>query len=102
MISPIIVRLAGRYIGRRVLQSTLFVLGVALGVAVVIAIDLANSSASRAFFLSTQSVTGRATHQIIGGPGGLPTDLYRRLRVDLRLHEAAPIVENYVLSLIHI
>lgn len=95
---PVIVRLAGRYIGRRVLQSTLFVLGVALGVAVVIAIDLANSSASRAFFLSTQSVTGRATHQIIGGPGGLPTDLYRRLRLDLRLHEAAPIVENYVRS----
>jgi putative ABC transport system permease protein len=95
MSTPIVVRLAGRYIERRLLQSVLFVIGVALGVAVVVAIDLANSSASRAFALSTESVTGRATHQIVGGPNGLPTELYRQLRVDLSLDEIAPIVENY-------
>ena len=63
-----ILRLAGRYIRRRLLQSVLFVLGVALGVAMVIAIDLANGSAQRAFELSTQSVAGKATHQIEGSP----------------------------------
>jgi hypothetical protein len=41
-------RLAGRYAQRRLLQTVLFVVGVALGVAVVIAIDLANTSSSRA------------------------------------------------------
>ena len=96
---PIILRLAGRYIQRRLLQSVLFVLGVALGVAVVIAIDLANGSASRAFALSTESVTGRATHQIIGGPSGLPTDLYTHLRVDLGLQAVAPVIEDYVRAL---
>jgi putative ABC transport system permease protein len=96
MHTPIVVRLAGRYIARRLLQSLLFVVGIALGVAVVIAIDLANSSASRAFALSTESVTGRATHQIIGGPTGLPTDLYRQLRLNLGLESSAPVVENYV------
>ncbi len=96
---PIMLRLAGRYIERRLLQSVLFVIGVALGVAVVIAIDLANGSASRAFALSTESVTGRATHQIVGGPSGLPTDLYTELRVDLGLQEAAPVVEDYVRAL---
>jgi putative ABC transport system permease protein len=96
MVAPVILRLARRYIARRLLQSVLFVVGIALGVAVMIAIDLANGSASRAFSLSTESVTGRATHQIIGGPAGLPTDLYRQLRIDLRLDDAAPIVEEYV------
>jgi putative ABC transport system permease protein len=74
----------------------LFILGVALGVAMVIAIDLANGSASRAFELSTQSVTGNATHQIIGGPSGLPTDLYRQIRLELNIRSSAPIVEEYV------
>ncbi len=92
---PIILRLAGRYVRRRLLQSALFVIGVALGVAVVIAIDLANNSASRAFGLSTESITGKATHQIIGSPSGLPSDFYYQLRVDLGLRQSAPVVEDY-------
>jgi len=96
MHTPIMLRLAGRTIRRRLLQSILFVLGVALGVAVMVAIDLANNSSSRAFALSSESVTGRATHQIIAGPGGLPTEVYRALRLDLGLRATAPIVEAYV------
>ncbi|MEZ4668091.1 MAG: FtsX-like permease family protein [Anaerolineae bacterium] len=94
--SPAILRLARRYISRRLLQSILFIVGVALGVAMVIAIDVANNSASRAFDLSTESVTGKATHQIIGGPTGLPTELYTRLRLDLGIKLAAPVIEQYV------
>ena len=96
MLSPVILRLAQRSISRRFLQSLLFVVGVALGVAMVIAIDLANNSASRAFDLSTESVTGKATHQISGGPSGVPTELYTRLRLDLGLNEVAPIISEYV------
>lgn len=96
MIQPVLLRLARRYISRRFFQSVLFVVGVALGVAMVIAIDLANSSASRAFDLSTESVSGKATHQISGGPGGVPTEVYTRLRLDLGLREAAPVVSDYV------
>ena len=46
----------------------------------LISIDLANGSALRAFSLATEAVSGRATHQIVGGPSGLPEDVYRRLR----------------------
>lgn len=92
----VLLRLARRYIARRFLQSLLFVVGVALGVAMVIAIDLANSSASRAFDLSTESITGRATHQVLGGPAGLSTDIYTTLRVDLGLRAVAPVVSEYV------
>ncbi|MSP13917.1 MAG: FtsX-like permease family protein [Chloroflexi bacterium] len=91
-----LVRMSLRHLWRRPLQSALLVLGVALGVAVVIAIDLANVSARRAFSLSTESVTGKATQQIVSGPGGLDDALYTRLRVDLGLTKAAPIVEGYV------
>lgn len=71
----------------------LSILGVALGVAVVVAVDLANESALRAFDLSVQAVAGRATHRILGGPGGLPDSLYRRLRLDEGVRPAAPVVE---------
>ncbi len=98
MPTPVIFRLARRYIARRFFQSVLFVLGVALGVAVVIAIDLANTSSSRAFDLSTESVTGRATHQIVGGPSGVPTALYHTIRLDLGLRTSAPVITEYVRS----
>lgn len=91
-----LVRMSLRHLWRRPLQSALLVLGVALGVAVVIAIDLANVSAQRAFSLSTESVTGKTTQQIVSGPRGLDDTLYTHLRVDLGLTRAAPIVEGYV------
>jgi putative ABC transport system permease protein len=96
MFNRVIFRLGLRYINRRLLQSLLFIIGVALGVAVVIAIDLANGSASRAFALSTESLTGKATHQIIGSSAGLPTELYTQLRVDLGVALSAPVIIEYV------
>ncbi|HYG62569.1 MAG TPA: FtsX-like permease family protein [Thermoanaerobaculia bacterium] len=75
----------------------LAVLGVALGVAVVVAIDLANASARRAFTLSTEAVTGRTTHQVTGGPAGLPDDAFRRLVLEAGADRAAPVVEEYVM-----
>jgi putative ABC transport system permease protein len=73
----------------------LSVLGIAVGVAVVVAIDLANGSARRAFALSSQGVTGRATDQVVGGPTGLDESIYVALRRDLGVAAAAPIVEGY-------
>ena len=93
---PVIIRLGWRYISRRLFQSMMFVLGVALGVAVVIAIDIANGSASRAFALSTESITGRATHQIVGGPNGFDSGLYASLRIDLGLKRSAPVISGLV------
>jgi len=85
-----------RYLLRHPWQTGLSILGIALGVAVVAGIDLANASARRAFALSAESVTGRATHQVIGGPSGLPDGVYRRLRVAARVRPSAPVVDGYV------
>ncbi len=84
---------------RRPLQLLLMLLGIGLGVGVIIAIDLANQSANRAFQLSTEAIIGRTTHQIRGGPRGVPEEFYRELRVDLSFREAAPIVEGSAIAL---
>ena len=92
---PILARASLRWLLRHPGQLALAVAGVALGVAVVVSIDLANASAARAFELSTESVTGRATHRLTGGPGGLDEAVFRRLVVDLGVERAAPVVEGY-------
>lgn len=89
-------RASRRYVSRHRGQIALSLLGVALGVAVIIAVDLANESARQAFLLSRQIITGHATHQIVGGPAGVPEALYRTLRVDLGIRGAAPAVEGQV------
>ncbi len=96
MITNTLWRVMLRSLRRRPFQSILFILGVALGVAMIVAIDLANGSATRAFGIFTESLTGRTTHEISGGPSGLPEDLYRHLRVDLGLRNVAPVVTDYV------
>jgi putative ABC transport system permease protein len=93
---PVLWRANWKSLGRHPWQVALTLLGIALGVAVVIAIDLANGSAYRAFTLATESVVGQATHEIIGGPDGLPEELYVHLRLDHQLYPSAPIVEGYV------
>ncbi len=91
-------KVSGRYLLSHIWQSALMLLGITLGVAVVVAIDLANASASRAFDLSTEAVTGRATHQITGGPDGLPQDVYTRLRRGGVVSAAAPVITAYLSS----
>lgn len=73
-------------------------LGVALGVAVVVAVDLANASAGRAFDLATEAVAGKATHQINGGPDGLDEALYSGLRRTAAGIPLAPVIVEYVTS----
>lgn len=98
MNSTILHRIGWRYLLRHPWQSVLMVLGITLGVAVVVAIDLANASASRAFNLSTEAVVGRATHQIVGGPNGLNETVYAQLKQDGVLDKAAPILSEFVSS----
>ncbi len=94
----LLLRAGLRHARARVGQSLLAVVGVALGVAVVVAVDLANDSARRAFALSAETVTGRATHQVVGGSQGLPEAFYTELRVALGLRRSAPVVEGTVVA----
>ena len=92
---PLLARSALRHALGHPWQLALSVLGVALGVAVVVGIDLASDSANRAFALSTEAITGRTTHQVFGGPAGLPDEAYRALVVEAGVRPAAPVVEGF-------
>lgn len=85
-----------RHVLRHPWQTVLAIIGVALGVGVVTAVDMANESAHRAFRIAAETVAGRATHQVIGGPAGLPEEIYRSLRVTHGMRRNAPVVEGYV------
>ncbi|MBT8096801.1 MAG: FtsX-like permease family protein [Woeseia sp.] len=80
---------------RHPVQLLLAIVGIATGVAVIVAVDLANSSANIAFRLSMDAITGEATHQIVGGPGGLDDALYTELRVQHGVAAIAPVVEGH-------
>jgi len=95
-VTPSLWRALLRYPLRHPWQLGLAILGIALGVAVVIAVDLANASARRGFDLAMSRITGHATHRIVGGSAGVPETIYTRLRVERGFRPAAPVVTGYL------
>src|SRR5262245_8222677 len=89
-------RASARHLARHPWQIGLSIVGIALGVAVALSIDLANESARRSFALFAESVAGRATHQIVGGPSGVPDSVYPVLRLRAGLRRSAPVVERHL------
>jgi putative ABC transport system permease protein len=75
-------------------------LGVASGVAVFVAVQVANHSVLRAFESSLEAVSGRANLQIIGGARGLPESVYESLsrQDDPRVRALAPVLEKTLFS----
>ncbi|MDX1430375.1 MAG: ABC transporter permease, partial [Rhodothermales bacterium] len=74
----------------------LSIIGVAVGVAVVVGIDIANASSKRAFTLSADAVAGSATHEIVGVGGQLPDSVYTSLRLEHPSISAAPVLAGYM------
>jgi putative ABC transport system permease protein len=89
-------KVAWRYLLGHPLQSLLMLLGITLGVAVAVSVDIANASSERAFELSTEAVTGRATHAISAGPAGIDEALYRELRINGPDMAMAPVISHFV------
>ena len=79
-------------------QTGMALLGVTLGVAVVIAIDLSLGTAQQAFQLANRLVVGSATHQVVGGPRGLPESVYVGLRKGFRDLQPRPMITARVHS----
>ena len=92
---PIFYQSSFRYLKRHPWQFGLAVIGVALGVTIVLSIDLTNASAQRSMGLAVQSVSGRSTHQIISDREYLPEETYRELKQKIGFRKAAPVLEGY-------
>lgn len=90
-----LLRASVRYYARHPWLLVLSVLGIALGVSLVVAVDVANVSATRAFTQATETVAGRATHQLVGPAGSVAGEVYGALR-RAGFRNTAPVVEGYV------
>jgi putative ABC transport system permease protein len=93
---PALYRASLGYLLRHPWQLALALLGICIGVAVIVAVDLATESSRKAFSLSMETLTGKATHQVIGGPRGIEESLYVQLRVKHGLRSMAPVAEGPV------
>jgi putative ABC transport system permease protein len=85
-----------RYWNRHRGALALCALGVALGIAVFTAIQVANHSVLASFQASLNAVSGKATLQISGGANGLPDETYVRVRHlnDPRIKALAPMISR--------
>ena len=85
-----------RHLLRHPAQLALALVGLVLGVASIVAVDIATGSAARAFELSLSAVSGPATHDLSAGATGVDELLYAQLARQLHVIRLAPIVEGYV------
>lgn len=92
----VLARASYRDFRRHPWQVLLAAVGVALGVAVVTAVDLTKTSARQALADATASVIGNTTHHIVGGPRGLDETLYAKLRRSGVVRDLAPVIEANV------
>ena len=93
---PALYRASLGYLFRHPWQLGLALLGICVGVAVMVAVDLANASSERAFLLSMETLNGRTTHQIVAGPAGVEESVYADLRTRVGLTNIAPVVTGEV------
>jgi putative ABC transport system permease protein len=95
-VTPLFWRALLRHPLRRPWQLGLAILGIALGVAVVLAVDLANASARRSFALAMERISGQATHRLVGNAQGIPEAWYVQWRLERNLRPSAPVVTGYL------
>lgn len=95
-------RLFRIFIGRRLaserLRSGVTVVGIALGIAVVVAIRMANTSSVRGFERALEAVSGRTSLEIVSPAGPLDETLLTELAWVRELGRVSPVVEGDVLA----
>lgn len=95
-ISPLLLRAGLNYQLRHRWQALLALVGIAMGVAVVLAVDLANGAARASFALSSAQLRGAATHRIIGNGGEVSEALYAQLFTSSGHPPMAPVINRKI------
>ena len=73
-------------------QLVLTLFSVAAGVSVVVGVDIANQAALTEFERANRVIDGVATHRIVGGQRGVNENVYKMLKVDVGVRDAAPVI----------
>ena len=90
MVNRLLLVSSWRFFTRHPWQLWLTLLSIALGTAVMVAVDLANMTAKQSFRQSVTVLSGPMTHEITAREGDIPEQLYTRLRVDWGLRDSSP------------
>jgi putative ABC transport system permease protein len=85
-----------RYLAQHRLLATLNIASVALGVAVYLAIQIANHSANRAFAATVDVVAGKAQLEITAPASGLADDIFPLVRRQPGIAAATPLVRGLI------
>jgi putative ABC transport system permease protein len=86
--------LTRRHLLDRPLRTTITMVGVALGVALAVAIRTANVTVLESFERSVHAVAGRATLQIAGGELGLDEAIIQAVRRHPAVESATPVIHQ--------
>lgn len=87
-----------KYFSKHYLQTLLAITGIVLGVSIVVAIDVCIESSKKAFETSIEQSFGKSTHYIYSDQNGFDDSLFTKLKTELGLHYANPVIEEYVLA----
>jgi putative ABC transport system permease protein len=85
-----------RHVRRHGVRSALTFFGMALGVAVIIAIALVNRSLTGSFQSTIDQIAGKAVLQVANGEAGVAESLYPRIRDTEGVKDAAAAVEGFL------
>ncbi|MEM7543432.1 MAG: FtsX-like permease family protein, partial [Pseudomonadota bacterium] len=85
-----------RHLSQNPLQSTLGILGIALGVALFTAIQLIEQSAKRDFDSALKQLFGDATHRLVAAEGVFDERWVGTARRALADHSPAPVLEGHL------
>lgn len=94
--SPLLLRASARYLLHHHWQAALALTGIVLGVAVVLAVDIANTAAHQSFQHSTAQLRGAATHRLVDPSGPLDQTLYTELFTQPGHPPMAPVISARV------
>ena len=92
-VSKLLRRSSWRFFTKHPWQLGLTLLSIALGTAVIIAVDLANQTAGQSFKQSVNALSGQMTHEITAIQGTIPTTFYQQLRTDWGYRQASPQIQ---------
>ena len=93
---PLLLRAGIFYLIRHPWQLLLALTGISMGVAVVLAVDIANSAAKAAFAVSSEQIRGSATHRITNAFDRLDQDIFQQLFTQPGTAPIAPVVKTQV------
>ena len=93
---PLLARSGLRYLLKHRWQAVLALVGITLGVAVVLAVDLANGAARQSFAESAAQLRGDATHRLVNPAGQVPDTLYEQLFTTPGHPPMAPVISERI------